>query len=114
MLLCGSFSKTLAPGYRTGYIAAGSRHDRVLRLKKASTLAGATLPTLAIAEFLKNGGYDRYLRTLRLKYRQQVARMREAIVETFPDVSQFWTYDPKQFLAAPGYSRDFPPAKYLE
>jgi len=85
VLLCGSFSKTLAPGYRTGYIAAGSRHDRVLRLKKASTLAGATLPTLAIAEFLKNGGYDRYLRTLRQKYRQQVARMREAIVETFPE-----------------------------
>jgi len=34
---------------------------------------------------LKNGGYDRYLRTLRLKYRHQVTRMREAIVETFPD-----------------------------
>ena len=36
------------------------------------------------------------------------------IVETFPDVSQFWTYDPKQFLAAPTYSRDVPAAKYLE
>jgi len=35
-------------------------------------------------------------------------------VETFPDVSQFWTYDPKQFLAAPTYSRDIPPAAYLE
>jgi branched-chain amino acid transport system substrate-binding protein len=29
-------------------------------------------------------------------------------------VSQFWTYDPKQFLANPVYSREFPPAKYLE
>lgn len=85
VLLCGSFSKTLAPGYRIGYIAAGARHNRVLHLKKASTLAGATLPALAVAEFLKNGGYDRYLRTLRRKYQHQVARMREAIVETFPE-----------------------------
>jgi DNA-binding transcriptional MocR family regulator len=85
VLLCSSFSKTLAPGYRIGYIAAGRWHDQVLALKKSSTLAGATLPALAIAEFLKNGGYDRYLRSLRLKYRQQVARMREAIVETFPE-----------------------------
>jgi len=84
VLLCGSFSKTLAPGYRVGYIAAGRWHDRVLRLKKTSSLAGATLPSLAIAEFLRNGGYDRYLRSLRQEYRHQVARMREAIVESFP------------------------------
>ena len=58
VLLCSSFSKTLAPGYRIGYIAAGRWHDRVIRLKKTSSLAGATLPALAIAEFLKNGGYD--------------------------------------------------------
>jgi branched-chain amino acid transport system substrate-binding protein len=37
-----------------------------------------------------------------------------AIVETFTDVSQFWNYDPRAFLAAPGYSRDVPPARYLE
>ncbi len=85
VLLCSSFSKTLAPGYRIGYIAPGRWHERVIRLKKTSSLAGATLPALAIAEFLKNGGYDRYLRSLRLKYRHQVARMREAIVETFPE-----------------------------
>jgi branched-chain amino acid transport system substrate-binding protein len=36
------------------------------------------------------------------------------IVETIPDVSQFWKYDPKQFLASPTYSRDYPPARNLE
>src|SRR6267154_2810328 len=36
------------------------------------------------------------------------------IVETIPDVSQFWKYDPKQFLASPPYSRDYPTAKNLE
>ena len=36
------------------------------------------------------------------------------IVETIPDVSQFWKYDPKQFMASPSYSRDYPTAKNLE
>jgi len=36
------------------------------------------------------------------------------IIATFPDVSQFWKYDPGQFLANPVYSRDYPPAKNLE
>jgi branched-chain amino acid transport system substrate-binding protein len=35
------------------------------------------------------------------------------IVETIPDVSQFWKYDPKQFLSNPPYSRDYPTAKNL-
>jgi branched-chain amino acid transport system substrate-binding protein len=33
------------------------------------------------------------------------------IVKTYPDVSQFWTYDEKQYLAHPVYSRDYPPLK---
>ena len=35
-------------------------------------------------------------------------------IDTVPNVSQFFTYDPKKFLAAPVYSRNYPPAKYLE
>src|SRR5919204_1659613 len=33
------------------------------------------------------------------------------IIKTYADVSQFWTYDEKTFLANPVYSRDYPPAK---
>jgi branched-chain amino acid transport system substrate-binding protein len=36
------------------------------------------------------------------------------VIKTYPDVSQFWTYDEKAFLAQPVYSRDSPPAMYLE
>ena len=32
-------------------------------------------------------------------------------VKIYPKVSQFWTYDPKAFLAQPVYSRDYPPLK---
>lgn len=33
---------------------------------------------------------------------------RNVIIETYPQVSQFWTYDPKEFQKQPSYSRDFP------
>jgi branched-chain amino acid transport system substrate-binding protein len=36
------------------------------------------------------------------------------IVKTYPNVSQFWTYNEKEFLAAPVYARDVPAAKNLE
>jgi branched-chain amino acid transport system substrate-binding protein len=36
------------------------------------------------------------------------------VIKTYPAVSQFWTYDEKQFLAQPVYGRDVPPAKNLE
>ncbi len=41
-------------------------------------------------------------------------RLVNAVIHTYREVSQFWTYDPKAFLANPVYSRDFPPAKHLE
>jgi len=36
------------------------------------------------------------------------------VIKTYSNVSQFWSYDEKRFLAEPVYSRDYPPAKYLE
>jgi branched-chain amino acid transport system substrate-binding protein len=36
------------------------------------------------------------------------------IIKTYPQVSQFWTYDPKAFVQQPVFSRDFPPSKNLE
>jgi branched-chain amino acid transport system substrate-binding protein len=36
------------------------------------------------------------------------------VIKTYPNVSQFWTYNEKEFLANPVYTRDYPPAKNLE
>ena len=41
-------------------------------------------------------------------------RLMNVVIDTYRDVSQFWKYDAAAFLAAPVYSRDYPPAKYLE
>jgi len=85
VLLCGSVSKTLAPGYRVGWIAAGRYHDDVVRLKFSQSLACPTLPGMAVAEMLASGGYDRHLRRLRHLIGGQVARYRDAILARFPD-----------------------------
>jgi DNA-binding transcriptional MocR family regulator len=84
VILCGSYSKTLAPGYRIGYIAAGRWRKAVLDLKRSASLSGPLLLNLAAAEFLRNGGYDRYLRHVRQIYGEQIARMKEAVVDCFP------------------------------
>jgi branched-chain amino acid transport system substrate-binding protein len=51
-------------------------------------------------------------------YIRKVARVNgklvNTIIKTYPQVSQFWTYDPKKFVEQPVFSRDFPPSKYLE
>ena len=83
-MLCGSFSKTLAPGYRVGYVAPGRYRDAVERLKFAQTIATATLPQMAIADFLENGGYERHLRRLRRALADQVGRVSDAVAQHFP------------------------------
>jgi len=41
-------------------------------------------------------------------------RLVNSVIHTYPNVSQFWTYKPEEFLKNPVYSRDWPPAKNLE
>jgi branched-chain amino acid transport system substrate-binding protein len=48
------------------------------------------------------------------KVTRKEGRLVNSVIKTYPDVSQFWTYDPKAFLANPVYSRDYPAAKNLE
>ncbi len=52
---------------------------------------------------------DIYIR----KVEKKGGRLVNAVIKTYPKVSQFWTYDPADFLKNPVYSRDFPPAKNL-
>jgi aspartate/methionine/tyrosine aminotransferase len=57
-----SLSKTIAPGYRIGWLATSRHMQRVLEDKLASTLCSPGSPQAALADFLSCGGYDSHLR----------------------------------------------------
>ena len=77
-------SKTLAPGYRIGWVSPGRYQATIERLKFSQSVATPTLLQMAVAEYLERGGYDRHLRVLRSKFASQVQRFREEIASTFP------------------------------
>jgi len=85
VLLCDSFTKTLAPGSRVGWTAPGRFQKRVEHLKFISSIGAPTLLQMAIAEFLANGGYEHHLRRLRRVYAEQVRRVTQVITKYFPE-----------------------------
>lgn len=84
VLLCSSFSKTVAPGFRVGWIAPGRLYQQVAMLKFISSISTPELPQAAIAEFMDHGGYDHHLRRLRAGFARQVQQTSQAIAEYFP------------------------------
>lgn len=84
VMLCASFSKTISPGLRVGFVAAGRHHAQVALLKTLSSGVTGPMQQAALAEFVEGGGFDRQLRQVRRAYASQVARMSDAVAEHFP------------------------------
>jgi branched-chain amino acid transport system substrate-binding protein len=38
-------------------------------------------------------------------------QLQNSVIFTYPAVSQFWKYNPDEFLKMPLYTRDYPPCK---
>jgi DNA-binding transcriptional MocR family regulator len=84
VLLCSSFSKTLSPGMRIGWVVNGKHRPSIERAKYAMNIGAASLPQLVVAEFLSNGGYDHYLRRARKVHEANIHAMKETICRQFP------------------------------
>jgi len=107
-IYCSSFSKTIAPGYRIGWIATRRYMERLLAHKFAVTLCGPALLQAAFADFLSSGGYDNHLRRIRRTFADNIGRMSRTIDRAFPRgtrVSQpaggfvLWVELPRPFVA---------------
>jgi DNA-binding transcriptional MocR family regulator len=85
VLYCSSASKTLAPGFRVGWMAPGRFRERVIALQWASTIATSTPAQLAIADYLSSAIYDRHLRRFRAAVSGNADRMGALIAREFPD-----------------------------
>jgi DNA-binding transcriptional MocR family regulator len=87
VLNCGSFSKSLAPGYRIGWVAAG-RYVRSVGRRKVMNSLSTNIPAQdAIAEYLRQGGYDRHLGVLRRTLADQQKSALQALRTHLPEAS---------------------------
>jgi len=115
-------------GADPGYYTLGAYSAGALVEAAARAVGGKVEDKDAFMKALRNPGtvrdprgewkHDEYGNPIMTAYIRKVERrggkLVNTVVQTYPAVSQFWTYDPKQFLANPVYSREFPPARNLE
>lgn len=84
VLHAGSFAKTLAPGWRVGWVAAGRFAPALRRAKLSQSLSGSWPAQAAIAHYLEGGDYERHLRALRRALAAQQRLLRAAVLQHFP------------------------------
>ncbi len=89
-------------------ITGGKTDDKEALMKALKSVSLTETPRGPIKfDHLGNVIGDFYVRHLE----KSGGKLINKTVKTYKDVSQFWTYDEKKFLAQPVYSRDFPPLK---
>jgi GntR family transcriptional regulator/MocR family aminotransferase len=86
VIYLGTFSKSLFPGLRVGWLAA-SRDviDVVSALKKASDLENSALLQGALFEFCKRGYYEEHLQTVRAAIRERTESAVRALARHMPE-----------------------------
>ena len=85
VITCSSFSKTLAPGLRIGWVIPGRQFSqKIQNLKAAVSVTTSTLDQYLVSRYLTGGAYERHLRVLRNSLKKQIVRTAFAIQKYFP------------------------------
>jgi len=84
-MLCSSFSKTIAPGYRVGWMLPGRFRQKALEIKATTNVSTSTPAQMAIAEYLRQGRMERHLKRLRAALEKQMDIMQFHLERHFPD-----------------------------
>ncbi len=85
VLHCSSLTKSLAPGYRIGWVLPGKFLEQVKQIKRIHNISSPTLTQAAIAHFLQIGRYEYHLKGLRRALHTQCLRYMQGIVDYFPE-----------------------------
>lgn len=85
VMVCSSYTKTLSPDFRIGWLEAGRFRERARQMKFTSTVAESALLSESLGMFLENGSYDLHLRHLRRFYSNQIDAFRACIAHNFPE-----------------------------
>lgn len=92
VIYLGTFSKTLFPGLRIGWITADKECiERLTSIKRFSDISSSKLVQIVLHEFLKRGYYDIQLKRLHRIFRKRMQLALKTMEESFPD-SVCWTH----------------------
>jgi DNA-binding transcriptional MocR family regulator len=85
VLWCSSVSKTLAPGYRVGWVAPGIYKEQIMKLKLVHAISSPTITQEVVANFLKSGRHENHLRKLRQTVLTNYHHYAHTIAGSFPE-----------------------------
>jgi 2-aminoadipate transaminase len=86
VIYVSTFSKKLMPGLRVGWVASPPAvQQRLTALKQIEDCGTSPLIQEALHRFLRKGGLERHLSTVRTVYRERRDRMLDAIERHFPE-----------------------------
>ena len=88
---CSSFTKTLLPTYRVGWVYSDLLSERIIQYKRALNVGTPLLQQAVISELLESGNYFKYIRKARSLYAERTARLRNDLVSSFPRESSIST-----------------------
>lgn len=114
VLYCSSFSKTVAPGLRIGWMLPGKFKEQTRHQKFLENISTSIYPQLTLAEFLEKGRYRKCIRHAALVYKRRMDQLRRWVADAFPEGTRItspkggfvlWVELPKKYDAVSLYRK---------